>query len=264
MASNRECVFCGGDDLDKEHALPGWMSKYFRDLTGYTATGFIGAQENDVVNYVPPGPVPGAVVGNTTRTVGAAGRFALTTRSVCCSCNGGWMSTLEANVEPILGPMFSGLPTLLTDDRAELLSIWALKTALVLTLTWDRGLPPQPFHELYDTRQPSSSTTVWCGYRPDFMLRQDTRPLQSNSADASGFPDGFMATAWLGHVVIVVDSHFLGCAPRNVVVSQQDAVTIWPLEAHPEPRVWPPPITISDAHISAWIQGTEPRIARPR
>ena len=87
------------------------------------------------------------------------------------------MADLEAATQLVLGPMIDGQPVLLTDHRGEHLATWAVKTALMMTATWDRRLPPDPFHDLYATRRPSESTTVWCGSRDEHRVAIHHRPL---------------------------------------------------------------------------------------
>lgn len=258
------CVFCGGSKLTREHVLPAWMSKYFADLSGYVASGWIGADESDGASFPALGSLSSPVVGNTERRVGAAGAFSLTVGRVCRTCNNGWMADLEADVEPILGPMFGGDPQLLVGRRAERLATWAVKTVLVATLSWAADLPVDPFHELYRDQHPSQSTTVWSGYRSDFLIRQDYGPLQSVSARPSGFPDGYHASLILGHVVLGVVSYFAGSPPRNAVMSPTYEVAIWPNEARATTRTWPPPQPLTDERLARWIYPPNPRIPRPR
>jgi hypothetical protein len=263
LKGTRVCVFCGGHDLNKEHVIPDWMSKYFADLTGYVASGWIGAQDGDVTTYDPPGPLPGPVIGNQRREVGSAGTFNQTVRLVCELCNRGWMSDLEAAVEPVLAPMFGGQPQLLSGYRADLVATWATKTSLVMTLSWAADLPREPFEQLYRDRRPSDSTTVWCAYRSEFLLRQDYKPLQSKWATPSGYPDHFNSSLIFGHVVLGVASRFLGCPPASPLLDATSQVTVWP-PACRSSATWPPPRPVSDERLGLWINPPLTPIANPR
>jgi len=53
--------------------------------------------------------------------------------AVCRKCNGGWMSTLEAQVDPIFEKLTTGTDiSLLTSEEVETLARWTGKTAIVL------------------------------------------------------------------------------------------------------------------------------------
>ena len=183
------------------------------------------------------------------REVGASGTMALTVRRVCEACNTGWLSDVEAATEPLLAPMFRGLPQLLTVDTATRCATWVLKTVLLSTLTMGDPLPLKPFHDLYASRMPSGQTVIWSGYRPDFKLLIHARPLQSKASQGSGINDGLHGMIILGHVVLGVITKF-GTQPLDPMrLPGQQLRAVWP----PPPvghAVWPPPSPISDAHLA--------------
>ena len=256
-------MFCGGVPLTREHVYAEWMSKHFAGLSGFTATGFIDPDDGDIPMLDPPGADAVRVANaNVVREVGASGTMALTVRRVCESCNTGWLSELEAATEPLLAPMFAGLPQLLTGDTATTLATWVLKTVLISTLSFGDPLPLAPFHDLYASRLPSDQTVIWSGYRPDFKLLLHARPLQSKASQGSGVNDGLHGMIILGHVVLGVITKF-GTQPLGPVrLPGQQLRAVWP----PPPvgdAVWPPPSPMSDALLAQWIDPPYDNLPRP-
>lgn len=76
----------------------------------------------------------------------------LATNGVCRQCNNGWMSTLEASVEPILKRVFAGVDVDdLDDGDLKTLAVWTAKTAVTLSyLTPSQAhVPLQASHSLH-------------------------------------------------------------------------------------------------------------------
>jgi hypothetical protein len=134
----------------------------------------------------------------------------------------------------------------------------------VLTATWDRSLPPEPFHDLYATRRPSDATTVWCGYRDEYRVAIHHRPLQFRGSYVTdlGVNDGIATTLTLGHVVIAVVMHFGAAPPHNQVLRGADEVPIWPPTLGLDRRVWPPRPLTNEA-LARWMEPGRPQVANP-
>ena len=97
-------------------------------------------------------------------------------KRVCKSCNNGWMSRLENDVQPILRPMMtaSGGTISLSPNDQEVLARWIYKTVLMadFALTPDKYRIPHPtpipksdYSTFYAHRTPPNSAVIWtAGY----------------------------------------------------------------------------------------------------
>jgi hypothetical protein len=136
------CAFCGDTEVTDEHVWPKWIS---RKLGG--RHGFIIAS--------PHGP-------RLRRHLGM-------TAPVCMACNNRWLSVLEKDVQPILGPLIFGKERSLPPDEQRLLATWAVKTALMLDLGSDRPIIPTGFyHDFRLRRGPLPNYLVWIGAYRDW------------------------------------------------------------------------------------------------
>ncbi|MEA2442522.1 MAG: hypothetical protein QOH76_3946 [Thermoleophilaceae bacterium] len=143
----RRCVFCGGDPVNQEHALPRWASRLFTDeVVDFART----IQYRDSEAEVRPW----------------RGRpFSATVGGPCIACNGGWMSDLEQQVAPILTPLIRGGAGTLDPVAQHLVATWAVKTMLMLRLVVsdrdDAELDPGMYRWLRDHRAPPPAEQVW-------------------------------------------------------------------------------------------------------
>jgi len=142
------CVFCGRNDLTKEHVFPNWMSKLFLPNTITTTS----IDRNGVVekNYTSP-------------------IFKQTLKRVCKSCNNGWMSTLEADTKRIIEPMLFNLQYTINLNQTDqsILAFWAQKTCMILSLATgsDYKLPKEHFINLFTEKKALDYISVRIGWR---------------------------------------------------------------------------------------------------
>lgn len=160
----RICIFCGGSRLTKEHLLPKWMQNYFNSSGGKHV---IGRADGSTYEY-------------EEKT------FGRTARIVCESCNSGWMSSLEGEIESLLGPIISNkAPTImigLTAYERSMIAHWVAKTMTVLEYAGNaskNNIPKSVPETLYRTRTLMPEHTIYMGYRKDFY--------GSNKNHAAGF-----------------------------------------------------------------------------
>lgn len=108
------CIFCGEDrKLSREHVFASGLAERFPELENVEA---------DYVRYL----CTGTSASDHTRP---GPPFDYVTRDVCAACNNGWMSGLETEAQPILGPMLSDRPRVLTAPDQAVVATWATKTA---------------------------------------------------------------------------------------------------------------------------------------
>ena len=60
------------------------------------------------------------------------GSAVLRIRTVCDTCNNGWMSQLEEDAIPVLRPLLLDFQIPLSSEQQVLLAVWAMKTGMVL------------------------------------------------------------------------------------------------------------------------------------
>ena len=131
------CAFCGSVDTTDEHVFAKWVS---RELTHHV-------------------PLQLTTEHGTRRV-----RTIDITAPVCKTCNTRWLSVLEHDVKPILGPMIRGEDRTLLPEQQRLVATWAVKTAFMFDLASVEPVIPVGFyHSLRQRRTAPSSHIVWLG-----------------------------------------------------------------------------------------------------
>lgn len=106
----RLCLFCSSNADSVEDAWPLWLGGLFKGERPMPVQAErYGVSLPSWSTYQPKLPI----------------------RCVCKPCNNGWMSRLENRVRPHLEPLLTG-PRVLDADAQTTISIWAVKTAMVL------------------------------------------------------------------------------------------------------------------------------------
>lgn len=149
----RLCIFCRKPLVKRsvEHILPQWMWPV------------LGLGSGTGLSNVHKRRVPG---GESQLTYLVIKNYPTTSANgfvegqVCTKCNTGWMSQLESKVIPILSPLTerpnaSAIENLSKSDQ-ELLSLWAVKTALVLirSKVIARNVSDEHYDEVFKGRIP--------------------------------------------------------------------------------------------------------------
>ncbi|MBJ8823575.1 hypothetical protein [Citrobacter europaeus] len=145
----KKCVFCGRSQptvqFSKEHVLPAWLS---REITLskhlHYKNQLIGKK---IIERNIPGQTP----------------FTMTVNKVCSCCNNGWMSSkLESAVKETLMSLIEGRNTVLNHEKQKLVSLWAIKTALIIGLMDGEGEPAIMAHynDIYHLKIPSN-VYIW-------------------------------------------------------------------------------------------------------
>lgn len=135
------CSFCGEPGTSEEHAFANWIAALFEDASPFTLTRTLG--RNKVKKK----------------------EFGVTTRASCVKCNTGWMRDFEEEARPLLVPIMRGESGLWPLEAQELVSRWALKTALMI----DRSRRPphatlaEHFKYLFDHRLAPASVQIFLG-----------------------------------------------------------------------------------------------------
>src|SRR5262249_20846943 len=118
-----KCIFCGRrGQLSKEHVFPDWLSQLFPKSPSDT-------HQHGTVTWktAPDGkPFRTPVI---RRRQGQAGSKKV--RTVCETCNNGWLSVLENTTKPLLSEIVRGRARLLDNSDQLILATWIAKTAMV-------------------------------------------------------------------------------------------------------------------------------------
>lgn len=220
----RACLFCGGRPVTREHVLPTWI---------YDTLGV-------------EGPITHTLGTRPTRTSSV---FDLVLRAVCEPCNTGWLSALEGRAKATLTPAVTGNHTTWTADEQQLVTVWGIKTALLLELA-ERHIrghgfaPPEHFRSIFDTRMPPPMSMCWtAGVNAagrDIMWSRVTAVTLDGQT-----PQGYFATVAVGYLVLHafgwLDSPHVSERPMRPVIPpdlRPALAQLWPVVT-PSLR-WPP------------------------
>ncbi len=136
----RRCIFCRGAANSKEHLWPKW-----------------------VLEKIKPTEIEGFIGYNTNLSFNAEWKV----RTVCKSCNQGWMSNLEGTSCGILGPLIDDTSTFLNITQRWSVAVWSVKTAMILDSALSSALPLFYTQEERDKLMESSTiaprTFIWLG-----------------------------------------------------------------------------------------------------
>ena len=169
----------------------------------------------------------------------------LTARKVCASCNGGWMSELEAAAIPLLRPLILTTEArTFSEEEAVTIATWVTKTALTSSLLESDDTNPvvdEHFRELFDRRLPLGNSVVW-------LAAYDVGRYPASSSMVPIPPmNGSRLTGNLGCLAYQVTAgddpadHRLVLPPGELVPY---LTQIWPVEPRPDlglmlKRAWP-------------------------
>jgi hypothetical protein len=144
----RQCIFCGGSPVTKEHIFATWLSPLFPAPPGKKMFA-------DYQNYVkgqPPAPSKRRHTLNLDMQV----------KQVCESCNGGWMSDLEVAVMEVLPSICDDSKKSITQDEQTTLANWAVKTAIMIQYTGQKPFVPLFRRKwVFEHHTPPPDTGIW-------------------------------------------------------------------------------------------------------
>jgi hypothetical protein len=230
--AKRKCLFCNEDANSKEHVWPQWILKLL------------------------PSRRPVRQRLGTGKEVTYSGDFKL--KGVCSTCNNGWMSELETEVRPILGPMVQDLSIQLDLEDQKKIARWAFKTAIVLEGTKERSMKRYFESGLGPGLRTSGDilgrTMIWIGRSSESGLYARASDVRYNLDGQNLSAEATATTMVVGNVVLQVvsavfpvekDAEAVGI-PLYMDDWEQVLATIWPAS-----RVftWPPPQPIGSGGL---------------
>jgi hypothetical protein len=238
----RQCLFCKNAANSKEDLVPRWIlarvnvQQQFRRQIGLTVLKWTDNLDIKI-------------------------------KSVCKSCNEGWMSALEVANKPIIGPLINDLSLPLNSSEQRLITIWAAKTSMILDSAKKQGrfYEKSECEELRLTSTIPIGTTVWIGRYFGRSLHTGSRNfvIQNRGGDVG---KGFTVTFLLAHLVIQVLTIriFSEYEDRRVRVDPYPAnwdkalFRMWPSQR--SSVQWPPLLSFNTESFAAlegrWAAGT--------
>ena len=197
------------------------------------------------------------------------GSAALRIKTVCDTCNNGWMSRLEQETIPVLRPLVNDISIPLSSDEQILLAGWATKTGMVLDSIYKHGrfFDSDQCKDMRERRIIPNGTTIWIGR---FFGNGKHAGLDDFSLDSKPDPKvgkGCVITLILGRVIFQsFNTRFnpehkhvrfrIPCRPGKWAES---LTQIWP-NAGGQIR-WPPPMSFtlySEVSVGSLIHRFKP------
>lgn len=233
------CAFCGGPGpLTLEHAWPDWALAYVRgDSMGPHR---ITSRYGDVFR----------------QWQGAAPE--ITVKILCEACNGKRLGPIEAEIAPILKPLVAGKERLVLRPDVELISLWAVKTAMVFEFTFDH----QPFYSLDERRKvaldrstPSRTSVLVARYTANQnWLFEQGREITLTPLDGGPAYAANLSTVSIGQFAAQVITHR---APHRETAQMllhphHTVKQIWP---NPPNLIWPPRGYLTDESLAVFANG---------
>lgn len=129
---NRRCVFCNSSGaLTKEHVFPQWIWR--QHGVGQPPSKYVDAgPARFAETYLMDGEGPAAQILEPVNSKPILHATGIIVRSVCQSCNNGWMSVLEVRMAEVLHLLKSGRTWRPTVNELALVIRWTVKTVALL------------------------------------------------------------------------------------------------------------------------------------
>lgn len=246
-SATKSCAFCGNlGNMSKEHAWPQWL-KHGATVEptqwSYSA-GFTRASESAYAEAPSSADSKqGSVL--TTRL-----------REVCRECNGGWMSRLEMQSQPLLKHLWAASyplgQTALSVSDAKTVSAWAVKTAWIRELQAHRRMTVSAAtrKKFAGDQIPPPHCSVWIArHEGDFNLAAFLASAQVSHRDDPWHTHRYrhltLVTLVVNGVAICVRSDSgegIPWTPLPPPIWQQ----FWPVT---ESVAWPPDVAASDDYV---------------
>jgi hypothetical protein len=216
--ATRRCLFCGSQASSREHLWPAWIHERLQITK----------------------PIRIAI-GRKPVQISTNPQIAV--KTVCATCNNGWMSTLEGRCVPLVGSLMQDISIPLDDLQQSLLTVWALKTAMVTDSTnkTSRNL----FYTAGEREQLRVNhvipvrTKVWIGRASKSSLVAMGTDIWIDLPGTPKAAEGSVTTIVVGHLAIQILSIHI---PPDHVESEAAITAIQPRPGHWDESllsVWP-------------------------
>ena len=236
-------MFCGGGPVTEEHVIADWVRQLLGEQPRSNHTLY----------------APGKSIRQFSRLP-----HTLTAKVVCRRCNNGWMSDLEAGVQPHLSRAIQGESDWLLDAKAhETIAAWAAKTAMILEWVGDTRPPLIPaahFRELFENKtRPPEGTSVWIGAYGgtsfESLCARNAISVVANTREHESIdendPHFYLSTVSIRHLVV----HLCGRLPAARTRSDTGVSGPTFRRIHPSTGsfAWPPGPPLADEGLVAFV-----------
>jgi len=182
----------------------------------------------------------------------------LTARAFCGRCNNGWMSDLENEAKPYLIPMLLGYEVKLPSKAQTIVSIWVMKTTMVMEFTGAstraKHFTPLERRTFSVLQTPPSGVLIFlAGYVGRHAFSAQEHHLNFRR-DGNRFP-GYSATLQWGALIGQVLAHRGGSeSSRFQVRATYDPAEceVWPMKR--ATITWPPEAVLDDVELPRYAQ----------
>lgn len=224
------CIFCDNNSGSREHFWPKWIHERH-------AFGPIKMERKGKEVVVIPNPE-------------------LKVKTVCGTCNNGWMSDLEKENIPIIGEMVDGKPIDLNEDQQKLVATWSMKTAMMSDSMKGRNVQNTFFtrgegRNLRLNRIIPALTLMWLGRVDGMHLWNMGTDFTIIDAEGKRLATIIAATIVAGHFVTqIVTVHMdqkdkvLADVPCKFGDWNENLIEIWPIRQ--SVVRWPPTKTFTN------------------
>lgn len=241
------CIYCGTTGVTNEHIIPQWLGK------------IIGRSEpTNSLSHKLYGR--GATIIDEEWSERPGDGHTVTVRRVCKSCNGGWMSKMQATVKPLIIEMLSGDHLVLHRLHQTRLAAWSAMTFMNgdFRRPFSSAIPQEDRTYLLNNQLAPRSWYIWIGRyersHAGLLFAHNSIPVSTPGYPAADTLNGQVPPSNTQSSTVIIGDIFLTCIsssardlhnywqfnPRNSAFLSQ----IWPIRS---PRIaWPPPFTMND------------------
>ena len=252
----RRCIFCGNSPTSREHMYPQWVTALLA---------------NDPRRF-PLGPKEQVIIrgGEETHRWATKRPLDFVTRTVCGSCNNGWMSEIEGKAIPYIKPMIEASQAVTLDQEAQrIVGTWMVLRAMIFRSARNQPIPDAEQEWLtwfYANRTVPPRWIVWIGVYDGLLIAHyetnAVHPYTSSQRDLLNTSDfrGIVLGSIIGHLAFKVAG--LG---RASVLDKTGSALLRIAPPKQSEVEWPPEAVITDSNVIKFFAlglRSEPAIAR--
>jgi hypothetical protein len=221
-----KCIFCEQNfaaGKKGEDIIPDWFAQFFHEKFGRSHKVVLGTGDSSGNVELEP---------RTSQTI-AAMQFRL--KTVCPSCNNGWMAQCEKAASRIVLAVLNEGKLVLNEDERGSIAEWAqLKAILWDALQTDRILTGSFARNYYAGCRPLNVSVVGAQvsvdeFQPNVIIARRQGLYVFDTVNGHSEVDGLRFSLMLG--CFMVEVNFCESAPALEISRDSELASIWPPEA---------------------------------